>query len=670
MIQARFTGFETGVPVGVSITQGTSNASGSVPAWGVFSTPITASLAARRFQGTAPFGFQMEIEADSPTARNDLPYFDLEYVTSTGDSGTYRYLDNAPIWGTSKTTAFGPVVSHVYETPGTYNGTVTVHDGENTPLVVPFTVTVDDPDTTFAGAATAVVSSAGNFAGAPAGAAEFTSISEALSHLRGRQNQRLLLRYGETYTETVTFVETNGANRRMCAAAFGTPSDGNPKIDKTANGGSAVIFDVDNGVSIEQIVHNIDYEGDGDPTSTSPGTTRNGDGIDFISAAGQTNTAYKTVCGCHIKNAPNFSINVSAPVTSGRILENIFIGDCWLDGWMDFGFIAGVSGWGGVSGTRIQQAVGTQNGTGKGTSPQDWPDHGPVRLSTVIGPWSFHNNDFRSLNSWSSPNSNSYQIQPCIRWNSGKNGASDYDQKLNVDRMRAEGQAATPINEASNHTRKNVYALIDRMYAVLSSHQEMTVAHGGTTVRNAVLVRPNTPTGISTSIQNPASLIKEDDAADYDSGLNPGNLRRMEIYSCTFADLVTDANSTSRTGNSPRNSVLPTLEPSAAYVGANILYTPNRSSSGENPGPFDTANGWTPGYEGERWQGSALDASRGYDAATTASYDLLTGNPDIGGAGSAKVSLIDFYGNVRANVLAGLTRNTPSLGHMEPPVES
>ena len=42
----------------------------------------------------------------------------------------------------------------------------------------------------------------------------------------------------------------------------------------------------------------------------------------------------------------------------------------------------------------------------------------------------------------------------------------------------------------------------------------------------------------------------------------------------------------------------------------------------------------------------------------------------IGGAGSNKVSLIDFDGNVRSDVLDGLARSTPSEGPFEPNLES
>lgn len=664
-----FKGFATGVAVTVSATQGFSSDSDTVTEWAVLpDTLITLALSATEVSGTAPFGVQFSANAASPAARVELPFHDIEAVWDFGDTGTYRYLDNAPTFGTDKTIAYGPTVSHVFSEPGTYIVSCTAHDGENTPAVDTITITVDDPDAVFAGADTAVVSTAGNFAGAPAGAAEFTSISAAITHLSGRQSQRIMLRYGETYTEEVRFDEGSGSNKRLMVAAFGTSADGNPKIDRSSGGGEGIVFETDEGVTVEELVCNIDYEGNVDPTDQTPGTTRNGNGIAFNAGSGDM-LARKTVWGCHIKNSPNISINANASVSGGRAARNLYIGDCWVDGWMDYGCLMGLGGWIGICGSKFQQPVGTVNGLGKGTSPDNWADHGPFRASTPIGPMTFHNNDFRSLNSWSGTSNTNYPMQPCVRWNSGKGGAADYDQILVIDRMRAEGRPPAAINEASGQTRKNVFALLERVYAVVTSHQAAPITHGGTTFRNCVFVRPNIKSPSSTGIQNPASLIRDSSAA-YDSGLNAGNLRRIEIYSCTFADLVTDTNSTSRTGSTTRASVLPSTVVANHNYDNNVAWFPNRNGATTADGPLDTAPGWTPGFTGLFLEDNAPDTSFAYGADTTATFDLVAGAGGIGAAGSGKVSLLDFFGAVRNDVLSGLSRSSPSKGHTEPNLES
>lgn len=639
------------------------------------STPITLSLSATD-TAHAPVGIQFTATATSPAARVVIPFYDVEYEWDFGDSGNYRYLDNNPTWGISKNKAYGPVVSHVFSEPGNYNVTCTARDGENTPAVTTVQVVVTDPDTVFSGSKTAVVSTASNFAGAPSGAQQFTSISAAISAMSGDQDQRIMLRYGETYTEALRFTEGSGSNKRLMADAFGTPSDGNPKIDRSSGGGNGVVFDTDGNTTSAETVRNIDYEGNVSPADQTPGTARNGDGISFSEGTGDM-LALKTVWGCHIKNSPNMSINANASVTGGREARNLYIGDTWFDGWLDYGMLLGLGGWIGICGCKFQQPVGTVTGLGKGTSPDNWADHGPFRSSIPIGPMTFHNCDFRSLNSWSSASNTSSPMQPCIRWNSGKpgGGTDGDDMILVVDRLRCEGRVAQAINEAGSHRRKNVYALFDRMYGVLTSHQPVIMSHGGTTFRNAVFLRPNIPSPTSSGIQNggannTASLLR-DSSGTWGTGLSNSNARRVEVYSCTFADLVTDANSSGRTNTSNRTSSLPATDITDHNYDNNVAWFPNRSSATTADGPLQTGvDRWASGFDGVNFQTNAKDVSFVYPSGTLDTFDLVTGAGGIGAAGSGKVSLLDFYGNVRANVLADLTRNTPSSGHMEPGLES
>lgn len=652
------------------VANATSNVTAAIIAAG--STPITLSLAATA-SAHAPVGIQFTATATSPAARVEIPFHDIEYVWDFGDTGNYRYLDNSSLWGTAKNRAHGAVVSHVFSDPGTYTVTCTAYDGENTPAVQTIQVVVTDPETVFSGTKTAVVSTAGNFAGAPSGAQQFTSISAAVSAMSGDQDQRIMLRYGETYTEALRFTEQSGSGKRLMVDAFGTSSDGNPKIDRSSGGGNGIVFETNQGNTATETVRNVDYEGNVDPTDQTPGTARNGSGIVFSEGTGDM-LALKTVWGCRLTNSPNMSIDANASVTGGREVQNLFVGDTFYDGWMDYGMLLGVGGIVGICGCKFQQPIGTVNGLGKGTSPHNWADHGPFRASTPIGPMTFHNCDFRSLNSWSGTSGSNYPIQPCVRWMSGKGGAADYDQVLVIDRMRAEGRPPAAVNETSGHTRKNMFALLDRVYAVLTSHQAMPISHGGTTVRNSVFVRPNIKSPSSSGIQNDAfgnaSLI-QDGGAQYDSGLNAGNLRRIEIYSCTFADLVTDANSSSRNGSSARNSALPETEVVNSNYDNNVAWFPNRSSATTADGPLQTGTDrWTSGFNGLNLEQNALDASFVYPSGTLDTFDLLTSAGGIGAATSGKVSLIDFYGSVRATVLSGLTRSTPSKGHIEPALEA
>jgi hypothetical protein len=191
----KFRGFAAGDLVDLSVTQGARSESATVASWAEQqATPITAALSVSRTSGTAPMGNLFSVEASSPAARVVVPFHDIESVWSFDDPGGFTALGNNPTWGADRNLAYGPRATHVHSTPDTYTVTCTCHDGENPARSEMITLTVNDPDTVFAGADTAVVSQAGDFSGKPTGAAEFTSIPAARAHLAGKTNARLLLR--------------------------------------------------------------------------------------------------------------------------------------------------------------------------------------------------------------------------------------------------------------------------------------------------------------------------------------------------------------------------------------------------------------------------------------------------------------------------------------------
>ena len=635
---------------------------------------ITLSLSANRTSGTAPAGVQIEATATSPASRVDMPYHDIEYVWSFDDVGNYQYLDNSPLWGTSKNIAYGPVVSHVFVDPGTYTVSCTAYDGENTPVTETITITVNDPDTVFSGTQTAVVSIADppDFTGAPSGAGQYTSVAAAMTALGSETNQRIMLRYGETYnTSQIEFDESTGSGRKFMVDAFGTPADGNPFLDEPTTV-YAIAFNVSDSCVDECMVRNIDYQGGYDPTSATPVVS--GNGLVTYSSTKVPFTAYKTVWGCHIKNSAATSFGLSGG-TEADPMENFFAGDCWLDGWMSFGAIAGDGAAIGFCGVKAKQPTGTRNGPTKGVAfGYEWPDHCFFRLSRPQGPCTFHNCDIAGFNDWSSEGnasaSTKYAMNPGIRWNSG-GIAQTADQKLNIDRVRSEGFPFEVLNETSNAIRRNCYAVVDRFYAVLTSSQRMANGHGGTTFRNGIFVAPNARSCGSSGLQGGRMI--GDTGYAWASGITDANARRIEIYSCAFADLQTDDNSKNRaqTGDA-RPFSFPVTSVVDSFIGNNIGYGPNRVSvagySAHNP-LNTTGSIWLPLFDGERWLGNALDTDFATPAADICSYAPLTGSAAIGGA-SGKVSLIDFDGNLRSTVLAGLTRSTPSEGPYEPNLES
>lgn len=156
----------------------------------VFAVPST-----NRTSGVAPMAvhFWADVPASSP---ENMPFHDYEYSWNFGDS-------TSETWGTSgkaKNTDKGPVAAHVYETPGTYTATLSVRNATGVVDTQTFTITVQDPNTVFAGTKTTCISTTADFTGCPAGAAQVTSSD--LSSLAGYTDagERVLLRRGSTWT--------------------------------------------------------------------------------------------------------------------------------------------------------------------------------------------------------------------------------------------------------------------------------------------------------------------------------------------------------------------------------------------------------------------------------------------------------------------------------------
>ncbi len=159
---------------------------------------IVPSLIPSRTSGVAPLSvfFDASATIDPGISR---PFHELEYTWSFNDpaAGVWTYGAKP---GSSKNAATGPVASHVFDTPGTYNVSLSVFDGiynstANT------TITVQDPETVFAGTNTICFSTSGTFTGCPAGATHVTTLdfAAAINNYHDAY-RRLLFRRGETFT--------------------------------------------------------------------------------------------------------------------------------------------------------------------------------------------------------------------------------------------------------------------------------------------------------------------------------------------------------------------------------------------------------------------------------------------------------------------------------------
>lgn len=174
----------------------TALSGGTVTGTGGITTATTGI--ASRTSGTAP----LAVFFDATGTTNSLGidnFHDILYLWNFGDSET-AWTYGTGVGDNSKNRARGGVAAHVYETAGTYTAKVTpVTVSSSGTLSYGTTTSISITVNAFSGT-TYVVSSSGNFTGAPAGKQVTAStVSAALS---GNQatNTRFLFKGGESFT--------------------------------------------------------------------------------------------------------------------------------------------------------------------------------------------------------------------------------------------------------------------------------------------------------------------------------------------------------------------------------------------------------------------------------------------------------------------------------------
>ncbi len=160
------------------------------------SAPIAVVVAPSRTAGVAPLAVFFDATGTSGLDGGD--FLSAHFTWDFGDAGAGAWATT----GLSRNLATGFLAAHVFERPGTYVVTVGGRDraGRLGPAAT-VTITVTDPETAYAGAATRCVSRAGDFTGAPAAcdAVTSTDLPAQLAWLNAASRRRLLLRRGETW---------------------------------------------------------------------------------------------------------------------------------------------------------------------------------------------------------------------------------------------------------------------------------------------------------------------------------------------------------------------------------------------------------------------------------------------------------------------------------------
>jgi PKD repeat protein len=169
--------------------------------------------------GPAPLAVMFD--ATATTVDSGSAFHQLSYEFNFGDDRGQTW----PFSGVSKNVQRGgPLAAHVFEVPGTYTvrlrANSAIASSEST-----VTITVQDPNSVYAGAKTVCVSASSNFEGCPSGASQQTSLPSSLD------DSRVLLRRGESFG-TLTLRHADNA---VQVGAFGSGST-KPRIQTASIG--------------------------------------------------------------------------------------------------------------------------------------------------------------------------------------------------------------------------------------------------------------------------------------------------------------------------------------------------------------------------------------------------------------------------------------------------
>ena len=199
---------------------------------------LVLSLTPARTSGVAPLAVFLDASGTTDGGVTTKPFHDIEYTWSFGDATAGTWTNGAHS-GTSKNSATGPIAAHIFETPGTYTVSVTAFDGTHT-ATASTTITVQNPDTVFAGTNTVCVSTNTDFTGCPSGAAQAGNISDlagALANISST-SKRLLFHAGHTWTAGDNATVSQAGPGHI--GSFG--SGAAPRIQATGNNSAMLVI--------------------------------------------------------------------------------------------------------------------------------------------------------------------------------------------------------------------------------------------------------------------------------------------------------------------------------------------------------------------------------------------------------------------------------------------
>lgn len=257
------------LPACLSPAACSSGQSASAP---VQNADIVVNISPSRTTGVAPLA--VFFNATGTTGLDGDDFLSAHFTWNFGDAGSGVWQTT----GKNRNEATGFLTAHVFETPGTYVVTAGVQDraGRLGPAGS-VTITVTDPESAYAGAATRCVSRAGDFTGAPTGCntVASTDLAAHVNWLNASANRRLLLRRGETWPGVTLALTGSGPNT---LGAFGTGARPVLALGSTPGQSAGLLVD-----GMDWRVMDLDLNGANLPPANTEGDTAvGGSGVEFL----------------------------------------------------------------------------------------------------------------------------------------------------------------------------------------------------------------------------------------------------------------------------------------------------------------------------------------------------------------------------------------------------
>lgn len=494
-----------------------------------------------------------------------------------------------------------------------------------------------------------------DWAGAPAGAHQATSIAEAES-IRNAQGvpQRFdpymfLLRRGATYELDTPWQPWNNHHY------FGTFGEGTrPIITESASWSNPLDLglldrrgetgaDLFGGTGVDNRVVGLHFKSDWDPvTETAVHRTQGYHSI-ASNSAGATNTVFDD---CMFDNC--------ALAVSGN-MHSIGFNNCsWTD-WQSMGMFLGSQ----ANLPRMDIAIlgcsGKMNPDASGGGPKFsdpfyYNEHGPFRLSLVERVY-VRGCDFFNNVGWSSPFPQTMPQNSMRIFTHGGSASRGNAFACVVQNVCEGGYQPIEMFEGTGVDALGGINAIIAMNAVLGTYRTngmFATKYPGCSVYNNVLVIPDTAaldenigrflTHIVRGTDQPR-LSNWDGAENWvynNTAIMPDGFATMQVNSAGEVDVTVNEH----------NNILQLTTPTGAWP---------------DMGPFDTSEVmFAPIMNGTRWVSNyhqaaldagyafvAEDSTRATPSDTMKAYKPTTGSPALGSATTGRVAYRDFYGNVR-----------------------